>query len=128
ISWRPPPGAPTDTVYDFTLSLEDPEGLRTEITSGEGLIPRMVLLRPENVVYETNEPHLLMTNIDGTSHRRLTGEAEPESKPFFSSDGTRLYSFYETPEELSLITRNADGTQRRKLQTFPLSYFRKLTF
>lgn len=128
ISWRPPPGAPMGTVYDFTLVVEDPEGNKTELASGADLMPRMALLKPENIVYETNQHQLVMTNLDGTSHRKLTLDEEDESKPFFSSDGTRLYSFYEDPDELSIITRNADGTNRKRLRKFPLSFFRKITF
>ncbi|MCA9781631.1 MAG: hypothetical protein KC800_33165, partial [Candidatus Eremiobacteraeota bacterium] len=128
ISWRPPPGALMGTVYDFTLTVEDPEGNRTELESGADLMPRMALLKPENIVYETNEHQLIMTNLDGTSHRKLTLDEEDESKPFFSSDGTRLYSFYSEPDELSIITRNADGTNRKRLRKFPLSFFRKITF
>lgn len=128
ISWRPPPGAASDTVYDFLVTVEDPEGNKTELASGAELLPRIVLLLPENIVYQTDDDQLMMTNLDGTSHRLLTSDDEPEHSPFFSSDGTRLYSFQETDTELSMITRNADGTQRKKLQAFPKAYFRKLTF
>jgi hypothetical protein len=128
ISWRPPPGARMGTVYDFTLKVEDPQGNLVETESGGDLIPRMALLRPENIVYETDDKQLTMTNLDGTSHRKLTLTEVDEFDPFFSSDGTRLYSFYDSPTELAIITRNADGTNRKRLRSFPHSYFRKLTF
>jgi len=128
ISWRPPPGAPMGTYYDFELTVEDPDGHQTVLASGGELLPRIALLRPENIVYETEDHKLLMTNLDGTSHRRLTTDTQAESEPFFSSDGTRLYSFFSTLDELSIITRNSDGTNRVKLREFPLSYFRKITF
>lgn len=128
ISWRPPPGADSGNVYDFEVRVEDPEGNFDEIVSGADLMPRMALLQPENIVYETNDHQLVMTNLDGTSHRRLTEVDQEESKPFYSSDGTRLYSFHNTPETLALITRNADGTQRKALQSFEKSHFRDLAF
>ena len=128
ISWRPPPGAVMGTVYDFSIKVEDPKGHFVEAESGGDLLPRISLLKPESIVYETDDQQLTMTNLDGTSHRKLTTQEEDESEPFFSSDGTRLYSFYKSPEELAMITRNADGTNRKRLRNFPRSYFRKLTF
>lgn len=129
ISWRPAPGSTVGTVFDFQLAVTDKDGHLMETESGTTFFPRIALLEPENVAMEVDGNKLYLTNMNGTATRKLTvTEPGTESNPFYSSDGTILYSFEDTPDELAILVRNGDGTGLKKLQSFPRSFFRRLTF
>jgi type II secretory pathway pseudopilin PulG len=121
ISWRPPKGAPPTIVYDFELTVTDPDGNQAYLDSDADIFPSIATLTPPRVVMETSDGSLLMTNVDGTSMKDLTRGLAEEHDPFFSSDGTRLYCFSDSGGVVSVIMRNSDGTDRKVLRSFPYS-------
>lgn len=119
VSWRPPPGAPEDTVYELQITIRDEEGNSAFTASGAGLLPRIANLPPSRMVIQTADRQLYMANIEGANTVKLTKDEEPEYEPFFSPDGTRIYSKHDTPAGgLQLRVRNADGSDLRVLREF----------
>ncbi|MCA9776150.1 MAG: PD40 domain-containing protein [Candidatus Eremiobacteraeota bacterium] len=119
VSWRPPPGAPEDTVYELQITIRDEEGHSAFTASGAGLLPKIANLPPSRMVIQTADRQLYMANIEGANTVKLTKDEEPEYEPFFSPDGTRIYSKHDTPAGgLQLRVRNADGSDLRVLREF----------
>jgi type II secretory pathway pseudopilin PulG len=119
VSWRPPPGAPEDTVYELQITIRDEEGNSAFTASGAGLLPRIANLPPSRMIIQTADRQLYMANIEGANTVKLTKDEEPEYEPFFSPDGTRIYSKHDTPAGgLQLRVRNADGSDLRVLREF----------
>jgi len=119
ISWRPPPGAPQDTVYELQITVRDEEGHSDFTASGAGLLPRIANLPPSRMVIQTSDRQLYMANIEGSNTVKLTEDEVPEYEPFFSPDGTRIYSKHDTPAGgLQLRVRNADGSGLKVLREF----------
>lgn len=120
ISWRPPPGAPEDAVYELQFTVRDEEGNTDTTVSGAGLLPRFATLPPAQMVLQSTDRQLYLANIEGANSLKITKDEEPEYDPFFSPDGTRIYSMHDTPGGgLQLRVRNSDGTGMRILRDFP---------
>lgn len=109
ISWRPPPGASPDLVYDLTVAVRDPQNNVLEISSGAGLIPSVTSLPPARVVVSTQEKNLFLTNLDGANEIKVT-KSGAEYLPFFSADGSRFFSFHDDGARRELRARTANGT------------------
>jgi type II secretory pathway pseudopilin PulG len=119
VSWRPPPGADEDTVYELQVTIRDEQGLTAFTASGAGLLPKIASLPPSRMVLQTDDKELYITNIEGGSAVKITEDGVPEYEPFFSPDGTRIYSKHKTPAEgLQIRVRNADGSGLRVLREF----------
>ena len=106
ITWRPPPASPADRVYDLIVVVKDPEGNELEISSQADLIPEVSSLPPSRLVMETTENSLYLANLDGSNEIQITQDGE-EFLPFFSADGSRVFSFYDY----------TDGSGRRELRS-----------
>lgn len=112
ISWRPPPDSPSNLVYELAVTVQDPEGNAVVIDSGAGLLPKLTSLPPSRVVVCTNPKNLYLANLDGKNEIEITKNGA-EYHPFFSADGSRLYSFHDpngTSRELR--SRPADGSSK----------------
>jgi type II secretory pathway pseudopilin PulG len=106
ITWRPPPATPADREYDLIVLVKDPEGNELEVSSRAGLIPKVSSLPPSRLVMETAGNSLYLANLDGSNEIEITKDGE-EFLPFFSADGSRLFSFYDY----------TDGSGRRELRS-----------
>ena len=102
VSWRPPPGAPVDCTYELSMTISDPDGNTVVASTQAGLLPGIVNLPAARIVMETNNGRLFLTNLDGANEIRITTPGSPEYDPFFSRDGSSIFSFY----------RNDDGTRQ----------------
>ena len=110
ISWRPPPGAPPDLVYELTVLVNDPDGNSVEVSSGAGLLPRVSSLPPARLVMCTNDNRLYLANLDGANEIEITKNGE-EFLPFFSADGSLIFSFHDLGGgRRELRSRTANGT------------------
>ncbi|MCA9778601.1 MAG: hypothetical protein KC800_17860 [Candidatus Eremiobacteraeota bacterium] len=110
ISWRPPPGAPPDLIYELTVLVNDPDGNSVEVSSGAGLLPRVSSLPPARLVMCTVDKELYLANLDGANEIEITKNGE-EVLPFFSADGSLIFSFHDTPTgRRQLRSRTANGT------------------
>ena len=110
IAWRPPPGSPPDLVYDLTVLVNDPDGNSVEISSGAGLLPRVTSLPPARLVMATTDKRLYLANLDGANEIEVTKNG-PEFLPFFSADGSLIFSFHDTGTgRRQLRSRTANGT------------------
>ena len=110
VSWRPPPGAPVKTQYNLTLRVTDPEGNEAIASTETELLPKIVSLPPARIVMSTGEGRLYLTNLDGGSHTLITRNGE-EFVPFFSRDGSRVFSFRRLGEgSHELRSRASNGT------------------
>lgn len=110
VSWRPPPGAPAKSLYNLTLKVVDPEGNEAVVSSETELLPRIVSLPPARIVMATGEGRLYLTNLDGGGHTLITRDGA-EYLPFFSRDGSRIFSFHPLDTgEYELRSRAANGT------------------
>ena len=130
LSWRPPPGAEDDWTYSFDLRVFDGQNNSTVATSGAGLLPVVRSLVPSRIVLATeptsgsNPGALYLGNIEANSlvHLNKGTKSTPatiERNPFFSADGTRIYSFEDIAGGgVRLIVRNADGGGREVLREF----------
>ena len=119
VSWRPPPGAPEDTVYELQVTIRDEQGLTAFTASGAGLLPKFASLPPSRMVLHTTDDKLYLANIEGASTLKISIDGEPEYEPFFSPDGTRIYSKHRTPGGgLQIRVRNADGSGLKVLKEF----------
>jgi type II secretory pathway pseudopilin PulG len=122
VAWRPPPGASPDTEYEFQVRVYNDRGLEHVVASGAGLLPVFRTLDSPRLAIAANDGQVYLANIDGASLLRATRDLEIESRPFFSPDGTRLFTFNDSdPDSSQLIVRNADGTGRRILSDIPIS-------
>jgi type II secretory pathway pseudopilin PulG len=119
VSWRPPPGADEDTVYELQITIRDDKGLTAFTASGAGLLPKIASLPPSRMVLQTDDEQLYLSNIEGAATVKITEDDEPEYEPFFSPDGTRIYSKHRTPGGgLQIRVRNADGSGLKVLREF----------
>lgn len=110
ISWRPPPGAPPDLVYELTVLVNDPDGNSVEISSNAGLLPRVSSLPPSRLVMCTNDNRLYLANLDGANEIEITKNGG-EFLPFFSADGSLIFSFHDLGGgRRELRSRTANGT------------------
>lgn len=123
VAWRPPPGAESDTEFQFRVRVFNDRGLEDVVESGAGLLPVFRTLdSPRLALEEEGSGNIFIANIDGASIMEVTQGAGNESRPFFSPDGTRMFTFNGTDASSSqLIVRNADGTGRRVLSDIPRS-------
>lgn len=112
ISWRPPPGAEEGTEYELSVTVKDEQGLSDNARSGAGLLPKFGTLSPVRMVMAASDGHLYLANMAGRSTIELTEPGQPEREPFFSQDGSRIYSFRDMPGGgQQLRVRNADGSR-----------------
>lgn len=122
IAWRPPPGADPDTEYQFRIRVFNDRGLEDVIESGAGLLPVFKTLDSPRLAIQDGAGKVFLANIDGASIMEVTQGDQYESRPFFSPDGTRLFTFNDSnPSASQLIARNADGTGRRVLSDIPMA-------
>ncbi len=121
VSWRPPPGADPETEYKFKVRVFNDDGLEDVIESGAGLLPVFRTLSSPRIALEDALGRIYLANMDGASIMELTSPDQGESRPFFSPDGTRLFTFGDSsPVSSQLIARNADGSGRRVLSNIPI--------
>lgn len=111
ISWRPPPKSPSDFVYQLSVTVHDPEGNSVLIDSGAGLLPKITSLPPSRMVVCTTGKQLHLANLDGKNEIHLSKNGG-EYRPFFSADGSRLYSLHDLPSSSlrQVRSRPADGS------------------
>lgn len=110
ISWRPPPGAPEDTEYELTAIVTDPDGNTLEITTAAGLLPLVTSLPPSRLVMNTTDDQLYLANLDGSNEIHLTKDGR-EYFPFFSADGSHVFSFHDlAADSKQLRRRTSSGT------------------
>lgn len=110
VSWRPPPGAPAKTSYNLTLRVTDPEGNEAIASTETELLPKIVSLPPARIVMSTAGGKLYLTNLDGGGHTLITRDGD-EFLPFFSRDGSRVFSFHSVSAgSHELRSRAANGT------------------
>lgn len=123
VAWRPPPAADVDLTYELTMTISDPEGNTVVASTAAGLLPGVTNLPPARIVFETAAGRLYLTNLDGANevclNKRAT-EAGPEYDPFFSRDGSSIFSFHDRPDGThQLRGRPANGnTDFIELATF----------
>jgi type II secretory pathway pseudopilin PulG len=120
VSWRPPPGAEEDTEYELKVTVIDEQGRTDSTASGAGLLPVINTLTPVRMVMAAQDGHLYLANVDGGSCIELTNPGQPEREPFFSQDGSRIYSFHDVSGGgQQFRVRNADGSRQfRVLRNF----------
>lgn len=121
VSWRPPPGAAADTEYEFEVAVKDKDGNRVATTSGAGLLPSVTALVPSRLAVESSNNLVYVGNIDGGDLVRITPLSQNDQDPFFSPDGTKLYTFNSTGSDTVLVQQNGDGTNRRIVNPLPVS-------
>ncbi len=122
IAWRPPPGSESDTEFQFRVRVFNDRGLEDVVESGAGLLPVFRTLgSPRLALEEEGSGNVYIANIDGASVMEVTQGAGNESRPFFSPDGTRLFTFNGEGSATQLIVRNADGTGKRVLSDIPMT-------
>ncbi len=109
VSWRPPPGAPTDSTYFLTLTVIDPEGNEAIASSKAGLLPKITALPPARIAMVTSNNRLFITNLDGGGEVRAN-PGETDKMPFFSRDGSQLFTFHPGASGHTLRSRLSDGT------------------
>jgi len=119
VSWRPPPGAPTDTEYEFEIEVRDRDGHKATATSGAGLLPSLVSLAPSRVALEAADDKVYVGNVDGGDLVRITPVGTNDHDPFFSPDGTKLYTFTFEAGQVILNLQNSDGTGRKVIKDVP---------
>lgn len=119
ISWRPPPSSPPDLEYELAVTLQDPEGNTSVVSSEAGLLPRVTSLPPSRIVMGSTGEDLFLTDLDGSNEVHITHDGG-EVDPFFSADGSRIFSFHNLPGDVrELRSRAADGsTNFDRLATF----------
>lgn len=122
ISWRPPPGADPDLAYDLEITVRDPEDNTVVVASGAGLLPRVTSLPPSRIVVCTTNERLYLTNLDGSNEIHINKDGK-EHTPFFSADGSRVFSFHDvSATQRQLRSRPADGsTAYDLLSTFAIN-------
>lgn len=120
VSWRPPPGADEAIEYELQVTVLDEQGRSDTTASGAGLLPVVATLPPVRMVLATSDGVMYLANVEGASLVRLTQPGQAERDPFFSQDGSRIYSFRDVPSGgQQFRVRNADGSQDfRVLRTF----------
>ena len=111
VSWRPPPSAPADLTYHLFLVVSDPQGNVTEVSTEAGLLPAVTSLPPARIVVCSSERDMYLTNLDGANEVLLTRNG-PEYSPFFSQDGSCVFSFHDldTAGHRELRSRPANGS------------------
>lgn len=111
VSWRPPPSASADLTYELTLTVHDPEGNSTEVSTSAGLLPSVTSLPPARLVVCSNSREMYLANLDGANEVLLTRSGE-EYSPFFSQDGSCVFSFHDLDSagNRELRSRPANGS------------------
>lgn len=107
VSWRPPPSAPIDLNYQLSLTVRDPQGNFVVASTKAGLLPSVTSLPPARIVVCSTDKKLFLTNLDGANEVLIT-RSGAEYSPFFSQDGSCLFSFHDFP-----------GTGNRELRSRP---------
>ncbi len=110
VSWRPPPSAPADTEYEFEIRVFNRDGGEDTARSGAGLLPLFKTLGTPRIAIQTLDQSIYLATIEASSLVQVSDPEIPEVDPFFSNDGTRLYTFSEIDGVHRMYTRNADGT------------------
>jgi Tol biopolymer transport system component len=91
--------------------------LNAQSRCGEQEMSRMAFIGQENGVN-----HIYLMNVDaagiGSNPARLTGDAEPESYPFWSPDGKRLV-YQRAFHGAAIYVIDADGTGQQRLSPTP---------
>lgn len=130
VSWRPPPGATENIRYELQVTVRDEQGNIDKTVSGAGLLPVVSTLPPVRMVLAATDGSLLLSNVEGGDTIALTKPGEAERDPFFSPDGTRIYSFRDlSTGGQEFRVRNADGAQTyRILRTFSADVTRTLKY
>ncbi len=120
VSWRPPPGATADTIFDFEIEVFNRDGGRDVTTSGAGLIPVFATLGTPRLAIESLDHELFLATVEASSLIKVSIDGKPEMEPFFSADGTRVFTFSPGVGESSVMNvRNADGSGNAILSEFP---------
>lgn len=110
ISWRPPAGADPRNEYELIVTVLDPDDNSVEISSSAGLLPKVTSLPPSRMVVCSDTQDLYITNLDGANEVHITKDG-PEVEPFFSADGSRIFSFHDAAGSIrSLRSRPVDGS------------------
>lgn len=111
VSWRPPPTAPPDRTYRLTVTVRDPEGNSAVASTDAGLLPSVTSLPPARIVMCSSDQRMFLTNLDGANEVLLTRDGG-EYSPFFSRDGSCVFSFHDVAETGSrqLRSRPANGS------------------
>lgn len=94
VSWRPPPSAPAGLTYELTLTVHDPEGNTAEVSTAAGLLPAVTSLPPARLVICSDAREMYLANLDGANEVLLTQNGQ-EYSPFFSQDGSCVFSFHD---------------------------------
>lgn len=130
VSWRPPPGAAEDTEYELRVIVRDEQGNTDSTASGAGLLPVINTLSPVRMVMAARDGNLYLANLEGGSTIKLTDDGQRELNPFFSQDGSRIYSFFHPGDgSEQLRVRNADGSRSyRILRNFSASVMATLEY
>ena len=109
VSWSPPPGAPTDSIYNLTLTVRDPDGNEDSVSTGAGL-PAITSLPPARIAMVTGGQKMYLTYLDGGGEVHVN-PGENDIMPFFSRDGSRIFSFHpDSDGGHTLRSRLANGT------------------
>ncbi len=93
VSWRPPPSASPNLTYQLFLTVLDPEGHSVEVSTEAELLPAVTSLPPARLVICSSDQQIFLTNLDGANEVLLTRDGA-EHSPFFSQDGSCLFSFH----------------------------------
>lgn len=109
VSWRPPPSAPANRTYSLSLTIHDPEGNSTEVSTEADLLPSVTSLPPARIVVGSVDQKMFLTNLDGANEVLLTLNGR-EYNPFFSQDGSCVFSFHDLSAGRELRSRPANGT------------------
>lgn len=112
IAWRPPPGTRRNTVYQLSADITDPDGNVLTVSSEANLLPAVSILPPSRLVMCTDDDELYLANLDGANEILISRDG-PEHSPFFSADGSHIFSLHDLgPGRRQLRRRTADGSRR----------------
>ncbi|MCA9780814.1 MAG: hypothetical protein KC800_29040, partial [Candidatus Eremiobacteraeota bacterium] len=90
----------------------DPEGNVLQISSEADLLPSVSTLPPSRLVMSTVDDELYLANLDGANEILISRDG-PEHSPFFSADGSHIFSLHDrSAGSRELRRRTADGTRR----------------
>lgn len=123
VSWRPPRLAPAGRTYNLSLTVHDPDANTAEVSTQADLLPAVTSLPAARIVVVTLDGRMFLTNLDGANEVLLTRDGK-EFGPFFSQDGSIIFSFHDEPGSgaRQLRGRPANGAlSYLQLATFPNS-------